>query len=221
MRLFLVTCLLSLVWAHPDSSSHTHKHTGEHHQVIVLTDGNFEHDTQAATGATTGHWLVDFYAPWCGHCSTLNPIWDELSVQLKGQINVAKVDATANRQVAQRFQIEAYPTIKYFRQGRVYDYNGHRTVEDLKNFVLEDYAKADSVPVPRPPTQTEMLAQKLGETANDVKILIQRHTTTSGIILALGLMVGVLLTVCVVTYLGNGSSPLSPRPSNRNSKKAK
>ena len=37
-------------------------------RVIALNDENFEHLTQAASGATTGKWFVKFYAPWCGHC---------------------------------------------------------------------------------------------------------------------------------------------------------
>jgi hypothetical protein len=47
--------------------------------VIELTSENFEHLTQAASGATTGDWLIEFYAPWCGHCKRLGPIYEEVA----------------------------------------------------------------------------------------------------------------------------------------------
>ena len=74
---------------------------------------------QVTTGATTGPWLVKFYAPWCGHCKAIAPVWEELATELKGQVNVAKVDCTKHSGVAEQFGVSGYPTLIYFNLGRV------------------------------------------------------------------------------------------------------
>ncbi|PHJ20212.1 thioredoxin domain-containing protein [Cystoisospora suis] len=81
--------------------------------VKELTDATFEHDTQASTGATTGDWFVKFYAPWCGHCKAMAAAWEDLAKELKGKINVAKLDATSNSITAKRFKIQGFPTLYY------------------------------------------------------------------------------------------------------------
>jgi len=61
--------------------------------VVVLTDATFD-------GAVLGSkdiWMVEFYAPWCGHCKALEPEWNEAASKLKGKVKLAKVDATAEQ----------------------------------------------------------------------------------------------------------------------------
>ena len=49
--------------------------------------------------------MVEFYAPWCGHCKALEPEWNTAARDLKGKVKFAKVDATENEQLARRFGV--------------------------------------------------------------------------------------------------------------------
>ncbi|GAB7363289.1 hypothetical protein MBLNU230_g3570t1 [Neophaeotheca triangularis] len=86
--------------------------------------------------------LLEFYAPWCGHCKALAPKYDELAGLYSGshsdKIVVAKVDATANDVPD---EIQGFPTIKLYKAGEKdepVDYSGSRTVEDLANFIRDN-----------------------------------------------------------------------------------
>jgi len=87
--------------------------------------------------------LIEFYAPWCGHCKSLAPIWDELGEKYKDHENIviAKSDATANEFAD--VEVQGFPTIKYFpADGPMQDYNGGRTLDDFVKF-LEPEAAAE------------------------------------------------------------------------------
>lgn len=81
--------------------------------------------------------LVEFYAPWCGHCKQLVPIYDELAVKYQDNesIVIAKIDATANE--LEHTKITSFPTIKFYRKGdnQVVDYTGERTLEGFSKFL--------------------------------------------------------------------------------------
>merc|ERR1719399_2085939 len=78
--------------------------------VVELDDGNFDETLLDSEGM----WLVAFVAPWCGHCKNLKPEWAKAATELKGIINVAVVDATANEGLSGRFGVQGFPTIKMF-----------------------------------------------------------------------------------------------------------
>jgi len=78
------------------------------------------------------------YAPWCGHCKTFEPIWNELAevVKSKTDLVIAKMDATANEVAG--VSVKSFPTIRMFRVGSApIEYEGDRTLEGFKKFITE------------------------------------------------------------------------------------
>lgn len=85
-----------------------------------------------------------FYAPWCGHCKKLMPIWDKLTGELNGNDDerpkLVKINCDENAQVAEAHNIQGYPTIKYLPNGldgganSDVDYEGDRSYGDIKEF---------------------------------------------------------------------------------------
>ncbi|CAN1240417.1 Protein disulfide isomerase-like 1-2 [Linum grandiflorum] len=88
--------------------------------------------------------LVEFYAPWCGHCKKLAPILDEVAVSYENDAGVliAKLDATANDIPSGKFEVQGYPTV-YFRSasGNLVSYEGDRTKEDIIDFIEKNRDK--------------------------------------------------------------------------------
>jgi len=94
---------------------------------------------------------VEFYAPWCGHCKNLAPIWAAAATELKGKVKLGAVDATVHQSLAGQYDIKGYPTIKYFPGGKkdpnsVEDYNGDRSKDGIVTWALNKVA--ESVPPP-------------------------------------------------------------------------
>jgi thioredoxin 1 len=63
--------------------------------------------------------LVDFYATWCGPCKAVPPILKQVKQELDDKVKIIKIDIDRNRSLADRFQVQAVPTIILFRKGRV------------------------------------------------------------------------------------------------------
>jgi len=99
----------------------------EEEQVIVLTDQNFDEVIRQ-----NEYLLVEFYAPWCGHCKKLAPEYAKAAGILKKEgLNIAKLDATEQKETAKKFDISGYPTLKFFIKGEPIDYEGGRTSSEI------------------------------------------------------------------------------------------
>ncbi|KAK9806036.1 hypothetical protein WJX73_007755 [Symbiochloris irregularis] len=98
--------------------------------VVDVTPANFPRKSD------TGVWLLEFYAPWCGHCRTLVPKWGKVAAALKGVATVAAINCDAHQSLCQKHGVQGFPTIKAFANGRLVDYNGDRSASHLKDWAI-------------------------------------------------------------------------------------
>ena len=73
-------------------------------------------------------------APWCGHCKALAPEYAAAATKLAADgssLLLGKVDATEEADLAEKFDIRGYPTLKFFNKGKVVEYSGGRTSESI------------------------------------------------------------------------------------------
>ncbi|KAL2511798.1 Protein disulfide-isomerase like 2-1 [Abeliophyllum distichum] len=102
--------------------------------VVVLTEENFEKEVGQDRGA-----LVEFYAPWCGHCKKLAPEYEKLGGSFKKakSVLIGKVDCDEHKSLCSKYGVSGYPTIQWFPKGSLEPkkYEGARTAEALAEFI--------------------------------------------------------------------------------------
>jgi len=101
--------------------------------VVVLTEKNWDSIVPKEDLV-----LVEFYAPWCGHCKSLAPEYAKAATTLKAHdppIMLAKVDATIDSGLASKFEVRGYPTMKIFRNGQPSDYQGPREANGIVSYM--------------------------------------------------------------------------------------
>jgi len=100
--------------------------------VVVLNSTNYAQ-------TKTGSWLIDFYAPWCGHCKKLAPVMETLGDRLekdKVAVKLGKIDCTVDSTLCPG--ISGYPTLKLFKGGReIREYKGARVEQKLYDFCIK------------------------------------------------------------------------------------
>ena len=107
--------------------------------AVTLSSLNFKdhaHDTSK-------HRMIEFYAPWCGHCKTLAPEYEATAKAMAGndEIFMGKVDATQETDLAQQYGVTGYPSIKIFKKGSVEaeTYRGPRSLDGLVEWMNTEW----------------------------------------------------------------------------------
>lgn len=107
---------------------------GDSQNVLVLTDATYKDALQQHENI-----MIDWYAPWCGHCKKLAPEYDRAADILKEQgskVILATIDATENRDSATEHGVRGYPTVNFFQNGALVEkYSGQRTAEAIVSYV--------------------------------------------------------------------------------------
>ncbi|CAG9535168.1 unnamed protein product [Cercopithifilaria johnstoni] len=122
--------------------------------IFVLNEENFMSFLQQHPTS-----LVKFYAPWCGHCKALAPEYAKAAKKLK--IPLAKVDATVEKKLAEAYNIQGFPTLKFWQNGEdPIDYDGGRESDDIVQWVSE---KTDPTYKPPPSSVTKLTKEEFTE----------------------------------------------------------
>lgn len=100
--------------------------------VLPLTIKNFE-----ATISSRPLIMVEFYAPWCGHCKHFAPEYEKAARALKDRVPLAKVDATRETTLRERYNVHSYPSVFLFRDGKPEEFPGERVSDAVVRWVDE------------------------------------------------------------------------------------
>ncbi|XP_006459384.1 hypothetical protein AGABI2DRAFT_191372 [Agaricus bisporus var. bisporus H97] len=122
--------------------------------VLDLDQSNF--DKVVGKGKPA---LVEFFAPWCGHCKNLAPTYEQLAdafAHAKDKVIIAKVDADgAGKPIGKKYDVKGYPTLKWFdAAGKDEKYESGRDLDSLADFVTQKSGVKSNIKPPPPPETT-------------------------------------------------------------------
>ena len=103
--------------------------------VVMLTESNFKKEVLDSKDI----WLIEFFAPWCGHCKGFAPEYEKAARALKGVFKIGAVDADSQKSLGAQFGISGFPTVKFFgaNKSKPEDYQGQRTADAIISYMFD------------------------------------------------------------------------------------
>ncbi|KAG9299478.1 hypothetical protein G9A89_009431 [Geosiphon pyriformis] len=166
----------------------------ENDSVMLLTEKNFKKEVLLTERVV----LVEFFAPWCGHCQKLVPEYKKVAENLKGLAKVVAIDCDddSNGALCAAYNVKGYPTIKLFPSQSVpdkknpgaytkkpKDYQGPRTAKAIVDFVLPEIPSFVQPITNKNPTKKSMtideFLEKDNETLSKVILFTNKQRTTT------------------------------------------
>lgn len=136
--------------------------------VVTLTDKNFEHETQASTGGTTGSWMVWFHRSLddtkFGGTVPEPDFWTERNIVL------GSIDVNYNHRTRSRFNISTVPAFRFLHKGKYYrleDLGKDVPWESVQQFCTENYETTEAYDIPLPTTFRDDVVWFLNRAAED------------------------------------------------------
>mmetsp|Transcript_2768 Transcript_2768/g.4179 ORF Transcript_2768/g.4179 Transcript_2768/m.4179 type:complete len:444 (-) Transcript_2768:281-1612(-) len=162
------------------SSSSSSQKNKSKSKVMELNASNFEEKVYKNPDVVA----VAFVAPWCGHCKMLLPEWEEAAAKLDGQGAVlGVVDATVENDLASKYEVQGFPTIKIFAGGLnnvAMEYQGGRQMDQIVQYVLGEVDRS-GVPKEIPELTSADLVKDSCEGSNKICVLFALpHILDSG-----------------------------------------
>lgn len=158
--------------------------------VVDLSYGAVEQELEK------GPMFIKFFAPWCGHCKKLAPEWHKLSAQAKDFL-VARVNCDDQKALCSRFRVRGYPSLKFIKGDKMYEFKGNRDLESLLAFAEGGYESSKAKRIPKVNTKS------LDHWMYVASAWIDEHKTMAVLLFVALIVVGMItLILCLDKMMG-------------------